>query len=74
MKLPVSLIKIMENWESSDAYGDIRITYVHGKVAAYAYGCKVKVEETLTNVDQVPKKLIRRKPPIAERLKEGKWS
>lgn len=61
----------MTQWEASDAYGDIRITYVHGKVAGYVYGCKVKVEETPVNVDQVPKKLVRRqKLPIEERLKK----
>jgi len=60
MKLPPKLVALMEDWEAHDAYGAIRLTYTHGKVTRYTYGCDIKVEEASISVDQVPKRLVRK--------------
>jgi len=55
MKLPERLAEMMDEWESNDAYGDIRIIYKKGKVTGYHVNLKLQVEksEVLVNYELI---------------------
>jgi len=53
MKLPEKLITVLEDWESNDAHGDIRIFYENGKPVRYLVNQSFKSEDAYVEFELI---------------------